>query len=165
MIEIKPASIGDIPLIRQLAGITWEATYSSILAGDQIAYMLGLFYSEQSLRDQMEKGHQFLLLHSDHIPAGFASFAVQSNLFPLTYRIHKIYIDPAQQGKGLGKNLLDQIIHEVKAKHAVTLELNVNRNNKALGFYQKIGFVVRKEEDIAIGQGYFMNDYVMELVL
>jgi ribosomal protein S18 acetylase RimI-like enzyme len=39
--------------------------------------------------------------------------------------------------------------------------LNVNRNNKALGFYQKFGFVILREEDIDIGNGYFMNDYIM----
>jgi len=41
----------------------------------------------------------------------------------------------------------------------------VNRQNNAKNFYEKLGFVVIKEEDIDIGNGYFMNDYVMEMML
>jgi ribosomal protein S18 acetylase RimI-like enzyme len=43
--------------------------------------------------------------------------------------------------------------------------VNVNRHNKALHFYEKYGFKIIREEDIDIGEGYFMNDYVMELKL
>ena len=45
------------------------------------------------------------------------------------------------------------------------LELNVNRHNDAFHFYTKLGFSISKEEDNDIGEGYFMNDYVMEKVL
>jgi hypothetical protein len=39
----------------------------------------------------------------------------------------------------------------------------VNRYNKAKGFYEKLGFKVIGKEDIDIGNGYLMNDYVMQL--
>ncbi len=42
------------------------------------------------------------------------------------------------------------------------LQLNVNRSNKARFFYEKLGFNVVREEDIDIGNNYFMNDFVME---
>jgi hypothetical protein len=38
---------------------------------------------------------------------------------------------------------------------------NVNRYNNALAFYQKLGYEILKEEDIDIGEGFFMNDFVM----
>jgi diamine N-acetyltransferase len=41
-----------------------------------------------------------------------------------------------------------------------TVDLNVNRHNKAKSFYEKMGFVVAYEEDIPIGS-YWMNDYAM----
>ncbi|MGZ8545109.1 MAG: GNAT family N-acetyltransferase, partial [Flavisolibacter sp.] len=47
-------------------------------------------------------------------------------------------------------------------KGATVLRLNVNRNNSARSFYEKLGFEMIGEEDIDIGNGYFMNDYVME---
>jgi len=33
---------------------------------------------------------------------------------------------------------------------------------KAKNFYEKLGFVVIEEKDFDIGNGHFMNDYVME---
>jgi ribosomal protein S18 acetylase RimI-like enzyme len=59
--------------------------------------------------------------------------------------------------------LLYHIIGEIKKTGATSLQLNVNRHNKALHFYEKQGFKIIRKEDINIGSGYFMNDYVMEL--
>ena len=50
----------------------------------------------------------------------------------------------------------------MKAKGGTTLQLNVNRQNNAKEFYEKMGFAVIGEEDIDIGSGYYMNDYIME---
>ena len=72
---------------------------------------------------------------------------------------------PAQQGKSIGKLLLHHVIDLVKAKGAKTLLLNVNRNNKAKEFYEHLGFKVISEEDIDIGEGYFINDYIMSYKL
>jgi len=45
----------------------------------------------------------------------------------------------------------------------VMVELNVNRFNNARWFYEKIGFRVVRDEVIDIGQGFVMDDHVMEL--
>ena len=76
--------------------------------------------------------------------------------------MHKLYVNTDIQGKGLGKALLNAVIEEIKLLHAGTLILNVKRDNTAINFYKKLGFSVTREEDIDIGNGYFMNDYVME---
>jgi len=55
------------------------------------------------------------------------------------------------------------VVNSVKGMSATSLTLNVNRHNKARFFYEKYGFVIIGEEDIDIGEGYFMNDYIMEL--
>lgn len=41
--------------------------------------------------------------------------------------------------------------------------INVNRNNKALHFYERKGMKKLREGDFAIGNGYYMNDYIMGL--
>jgi Acetyltransferases len=82
---------------------------------------------------------------------------------PGIYKLHKIYVLPYNQGKGTGKFVITEIIRAISRKGGKGLQLNVNRNNKAKDFYEKMGFVVIREEDIDIGNGYFMNDYVMEI--
>jgi diamine N-acetyltransferase len=156
---IRDASVNEIPVIRQLAEAVWPQTYASILTPAQIGYMMQLIYSEASLQQQMASGHQFILLYEDEVPAGFASFSAYE---PGIYKLQKIYVVQRLQGKGAGKFLIDHIITAILRKNARVLRLNVNRFNNAKTFYEKRGFSVIGEEDIAIGNGYYMNDYVME---
>jgi ribosomal protein S18 acetylase RimI-like enzyme len=41
----------------------------------------------------------------------------------------------------------------------------VNKANTAQYFYKKLGFVVQKEAVFEIGNGFVMDDYIMELSL
>ena len=177
MNRVSKAGSESISIIQDLAERTWKVAYSSIISPQQMKYMLDLFYSETSLQKQMQEGHQFIIAKeksqllayrgnpANNTVIGFASYAVKSAEESNTYRLHKIYIDPNHQGKGIGKLLIGYIINDISSYNAANLELNVNRNNKALDFYQKIGFKIIKEEDIDIGNGFFMNDYVLNLVL
>ena len=45
------------------------------------------------------------------------------------------------------------------------MELNVNRFNPAKRFYERHGFQVVRDEVIAIGNGYVMDDHVMQRAL
>jgi len=157
MLNIRIAGITDIPLIRELTLRIWPETYSPILSEKQIVYMLDMMYSEASLTSQFNNGHTFILTYKGDEPVGFASW---SGPIDTIFRLHKIYILPQQQGSGIGKYMIDYIVNALK-RDDYCLELNVNRYNKAKFFYEKLGFEVYREEDIDIGSGYFMNDYVL----
>lgn len=159
MLSIKDARAGNIPLIRELTFKIWPQTYAAILSQKQIDYMLEMMYSESSLKKQMDEGAQFIFVYDNEEPVGFASF---QEIQPSVYKLHKIYILATQQGKGTGRFVIDYIIKEIKQKAATALQLQVNRHNKAKTFYEKLGFTVIEEADFDIGNGYFMNDYVME---
>lgn len=165
MVSVIKVGAESIPEIQQLADITWKQAYTSIISPAQMKYMLDLFYSKSSLQKQMQEGHQFIVAEENNKAVGFASYAPKSVNELYVFRLHKIYINPNQQGKGVGKLFINFIINDIKPKKGTGLELNVNRNNKALHFYQKLGFKITREEDIDIGEGYFMNDYVLMLAL
>lgn len=160
MTIIRDAVIEDIPIIRQLANDIWPDTYGAILSEAQLAYMLEMIYSSRALESQMREGHRFLVLEEEGVPKGFADFGPIDP--PGTFKLHKIYVLPASQGKGWGRMLLAKVIELVGILEASALQLNVNRYNKARHFYEKLGFRVVREDDIDIGQGYFMNDYIMQ---
>lgn len=167
MIHIYQAGIGDIPIIQRIAYQTWPVTFEHILSMEQLTYMLDMMYSSVSLARQIhQKGHLFLLAGIEEQDAvGFAAFEINYQGLPVT-KIHKIYILPASQGKGLGKSLFERITQESVEKGNSRLSLNVNRNNtKALEFYQNSGFEVVGEEDLPIGQGYMMEDFILEKIL
>ena len=160
--QIRNADRTDVHVISTLAHAIWPETYGSILGQDQLQYMLRMMYSEESLKKQMEEeDHHFLLALMNAETVGFASYSHAQKAG--TYKVHKLYVHPMLHGHGFGKRLLDRIIKDIKPTGASKLQLNVNRNNRAINFYEKYGFKKIGEEDIAIGEGYFMNDFVMEM--
>ena len=163
MTNILKADINDLQTIQNLARKIWPFAYGEILSVDQLEYMLDKFYAIDSLTAQMKlSGHEFYLaLNIDH-PAGFMSVG-KSPGDPSVYILHKIYVLPELQGKSIGKSLLNFAIEKTRMEGGKALQLNVNRHNKAFHFYKKNGFETILEEDIDIGNGYFMNDYRMEL--
>jgi ribosomal protein S18 acetylase RimI-like enzyme len=107
-----------------------------------------------------EEQHIFLIAELNEEPVGFASYSETEE--PGIYKLQKLYVRSDIQGKGLGKALLDEVLNIVTGLKATALQLNVNRYNKAKSFYEKFGFKIIREENIDIGNNYFMNDYIME---
>ena len=164
-IRIRTATPADIPVIRQIAHRTWPVTFAGILTAAQLDYMLDWMYSPPSLQRQMtELDHRFLLADLDGQPAGFCAYELNYQAAPET-RIHKIYLLPEAQGRGLGRALFDFVRELALEARQKALILNVNRENRAVEFYRHYGFAVIGTEDIDIGEGFFMNDYVMRLAL
>jgi diamine N-acetyltransferase len=162
MITITAAKISDIKQIQKIVDITWPITYGEILSKEQLEYMLGLFYSDEALSDQYNKKEQlFYLISDDEVNIGFIGIEHHYKDKAIT-KIHKIYLLPETQGKGIGKKVIDLIEKLALENKSKALSLNVNRFNSALGFYKKIGFEVIDEVNIDIGNGYLMEDYVME---
>ena len=157
--SIKKAATGDISLIRELTFKVWPQTYAGILSRQQIDYMLEMMYSEAALKKQMEDNCQFIFVYEDDEPVGFASY---QEIKPSIWKLHKIYVLLSQQGKGTGKFMIDHIIKQIQQRGATSLELQVNRDNKAKGFYERLGFAEKETISLDIGNGFFMNDYIME---
>ncbi len=160
MYSIRQATINDLGTIQQIAETTWWATYSPILEKEQISFMLGEIYSDEKISSQLKNNTQtYLLLTESARPVAFAAYSPREE-DPDIYKLHKIYCLPETQGKGYGRILIDAVEKKTIEAGKSTLDLNVNRHNKAKNFYEKMGFAVAYEEDIPIGP-YWMNDYVM----
>ena len=161
MIEIYPATPEDLTTIKNLAYRIWPATYGAILSEKQLAYMLDLFYDEKALRQNLADNHHFILIKENEVSVGFADYELQYQNEAVT-RIHKIYLLPETQGKGLGKKMIQYVENKAIDANNVKLSLNVNRFNKAKDFYERQGFNVVFEEDVELDFGYLMEDYRME---
>lgn len=165
MIKIVTATTEDYKIIQDIAYQTWPIAYGEILSKAQLDFMLKAFYNEESLNDSVaNKGHHFILAKEGEEVLGFASYEHHYNQNNQT-KIHKIYILPQTQGKGIGKKLIDFVEEVARENGSTELSLNVNRFNKALFFYQKLGFQIVSEIDIELDHGYLMEDFVMEKIL
>ena len=160
MYTIRTATVKDVETIIQIADETWWVTYSPILEKEQITFMLNEIYSADKITKQIETGAQtFILLLEGEEPVAFAAYSPREENADI-YKLHKLYCLPKTQGKGYGKVLINEVVQRTTDAGKKVLELNVNRYNNAKTFYEKMGFAVASEEDIAIGP-YWMNDYVM----
>lgn len=125
--------------------------------------MLDRFYSDDALKQQIQVGQHFFICEDQHKATGFASFTCMDDLHA---KLNKLYILPQQQGRGIGSLLLGVVKDKARAAGITTLLVNVNiHNRQAIEFYNRTGFSLLKSEDIAIGNGYYMNDHVLQLPL
>jgi diamine N-acetyltransferase len=159
MFSIEKASVNDIPLVRELTYKVWPQTYAGLLSQEQIDYMLEMMYSPSSLEKQMKEGARFLFVYDEKEPVGFASY---QEMEPGIYKLHKIYVLPSHQRRGLGRFVIDHIMNEIQQRKAKALQLQVNRHNNARDFYERLGFTAIDEINLDIGNGFFMRDYIME---
>jgi diamine N-acetyltransferase len=162
MITITQASESQLPIIRQIAEQTWPTAYSAIISPEQIQWMLEWMYNLPELTQQYHAGTLFFIAMQNQVPLGMASISpVKEGIC----KLNKLYVLPSTQKTGAGKLLLHTAIQAAAEQHATHVQLQVNRANPAVGFYQKQGFVIIAEEDFDIGNGFFMNDYIMQLTL
>lgn len=166
MIQIRKTLLEELPIVREIAHQTWPDTFAGILSPPQIEYMLNMMYNLKTLESQLlEKDQVFLLAEEKGKFLGFAAYELNFSKGEKA-KLHKIYVLPSGQGKGLGKKLINEVSNQAKSNDQKSLLLNVNKfNQPAIDFYTYLGFKERYREVIDIGNGYVMDDVVMELNL
>ena len=155
----RKAQLSDIPCIRSLAEKSWWHHYPSIISEEQIRYMLDLMYGETALHEQLGKGQDFYLFgKEENDPEGFISLSVLDEQEAF---LHKFYISPEAQGKGLGAAAFERLLRENASINCIRLTVN-RQNFKSINFYFKLGFHIERVADFEIGNGFVMNDFVMK---
>ncbi len=164
--KILAATTEDIDLLHRLGDEAFSDTYRDILSPAQLEYMLEIMYSLKSLEEQIVRlGHQYFIAYLDGAPIGYLSIEREGEGL---YHIQKIYLLRVARGTGVGRSLLSfafEYIRSICPEGECRAELNVNRENPAIGFYEKMGMHIARSGDFDIGGGYFMNDYIMAIDL
>lgn len=162
MTGLKLCSKEDLPRIAELARAIWLSYYTDFLPHEQIEYMLNKFYSDKSLLEQNKEGQEFYEITDDGKVIGFTSFSRKDSN---DFFIHKLYLLSESRKKNTGTRVLDLLLSKFRAKASgsdINIRLTVNRQNfKAINFYFKNGFQIEQVADFDIGNGWFMNDFVM----
>jgi ribosomal protein S18 acetylase RimI-like enzyme len=166
--QIRLAKTEELHILEQLARQIWPNTYATIISPAQIEFMLDLMYSFDTLRTQKEQGHEFYIISNHVQDIGFLALewiddSQQSGSAQL--KINKLYVLHEFQGKGIGTTLLKKAKARASETQCKVIFLQVNKANSAKNFYLKLGFQVREEAIFNIGNGFVMDDYIMELPL
>ena len=161
MISLRKATENDVELIRDLAKKSWNSAYKKILSQTQIDYMLAEMYSSEIISSQLSNpDYHYYIIEVDSISAGFIGFEIhyQKN----TTKLHRIYLLEEFKGKGLGKEALNFMKEKVAESSDSRIILNVNIDNPAKKMYESQGFRVFHKEAFDIGNGFVMDDFLME---
>jgi GNAT superfamily N-acetyltransferase len=157
MLSFRPATEADIPALGELARKIWCKWYITIITQAQIDYMLERSYSAEGLKKQMtvENSH-FSLAYVGEELVGYASVQTTDGK---SYFLDKFYVDTEKHKQGIGGKFL-AYLEEIYTPEIIRLRVN-RRNFVAINFYFRNGFVIEKVDDLTIGEGYSMDDFIM----
>jgi len=162
---IKPVNSPlDIHLVAHLAHKIWNQHYVSIIGQRQVDYMLDKFQDADAIKNQIENGYEYYMIFHKKNPCGY--LALVSNTIEKKMMISKIYIDSDFRNLKLGSQLMEFTIEETKKRAFKCIWLTVNINNfKSIEWYKNKGFSIKEKIKIDIGNGFVMDDYLMEMPL
>jgi ribosomal protein S18 acetylase RimI-like enzyme len=158
---IKVTNIEDLLRIEQLARTIWPSTFKDIITTEQIDFMLNWMYSLQQMQKEIKLGTIYELVYYENKTIGFCGYTKHSNINAI--KMDKIYILPENQGMGIGSKVISHICEYTKEQgfHSVVLAVN-KKNSSAINAYKKNRFKIIESVKNDIGNGFFMDDYIME---
>jgi ribosomal protein S18 acetylase RimI-like enzyme len=162
MIEIvRVVTVSQIESVSALAAEIWREHYTPIIGAAQVDYMLEKFQSVEAVKNQIDRNELiYYLLYTDQQPAGYFAVQIKSDEVFLS----KLYVASHKRKLGLAKNAIDfiKIIAENNCLKRISLTINKN-NNEALAAYERLGFKNEKAIVTDIGNGFYMDDFVLIL--
>lgn len=162
-IAIRPLAASQIGTLTRLASDIWHTHYPGIISTEQIDFMLKHRYDPTVIANTL-KSQNWDVAWMGNEMVGFAnSFADSSEA---CWKLDKLYVHPLYQHRGIGGALLEAVKRHARQSSANRLILRVNKHNAiALAAYAKYGFKVYGEHLLEIGNGFVMDDYLLELNL
>lgn len=160
--QFRPvASSAEIDKVVSLAKIIWTEHYAPLIGQEQVAFMLANFHSKQAIEAEIEdEGFNFFLLENGGKDVGYLSFSLRESALFLS----KLYVLSSERGQGNGKSALEFLCDQAKQSNRQKISLTVaKKNSGSIAAYEKIGFWKTGEKKSDIGEGYFMDDFTMEL--
>ncbi len=153
----------DLKQVYNLASEIWNDNYQNIISQQQIDYMLNMMYSEESLKNDLNKNFVWEFVSFNNEIIGYLSYVIQEDNRVF---LSKIYLKTTYQGLGFGKKLLNRVKDYAKKNKCVAVYLTVNINNtKGIRAYKNSDFKIIKSQITDIGNNYVMDDYVFEYQL
>jgi diamine N-acetyltransferase len=157
---LSVASAAEVARVAALAREIWTEHYTPLIGSGQVEYMLATIQSADSIVQQMREGLEYQLLLANDEDAGY--FAVRPDLPSQTLFLSKLYVRREMRGRALATRALEWMGGRARQLGLRAIRLTVNKRNCAVQVYLRMGFEVKEDVVTPIGEGYVMDDYLME---
>lgn len=149
----------DVEWVTELANEIWQEYYIEIITQEQIDYMLKKFQSVEAILKQIEEGFEYYLMVVNGVRIGYVSIKQEEHQLFLS----KFYIQRDERGKGFASQAMAWLTDICKQRNLQYIWLTVNRHNElAKAVYEKKGFRLLRTEIADIGNGFVMDDWIMQ---
>lgn len=149
-----------VDLTSKFASEVFIDYYNDLIGNKQAAYMAGLFLSPEAIKELINKGAIFKLMLENNEPQGFIEYLLEDEKVFLS----KLYVRKDLRRTGIGKTMLEDCIKYAKQNDRHSIYLTVNKGNKnSIDIYNHLGFKQIDSVVNDIGNGYVMDDYIMQL--
>lgn len=154
----------ELCLVATLAEKIWHECFVGIISLEQIGYMVEKFQSYNAMKDQIEnQGYYYLAVHDDDDICGYIAVKPEKDD---RFFLSKLYLRKDKRGQGIASKMLERVFEEAKNSGKSRVYLTVNKHNDhAVRVYEKTGFQTVECVVTDIGNGFVMDDYVMEYKL
>jgi Sortase and related acyltransferases len=154
------ADAHDAPLISAMANEICFKYYNPIVDNSLVKYYVETFQSEEAVHRQIAKEgylYSFILYNGEKV--GYYSVHPENDRMLMS----KLYLKEEHRGKGLGSKAIDEILEYGRGIGVNSVYLHVNKNNiPSINIYKTKGFEIVKYDDSEIGDGFRLDDYIME---
>ncbi|MDC7745942.1 GNAT family N-acetyltransferase [Rhizobium binxianense] len=149
---VRTAGERDLEKVRALLVDSFHATYDGIHGAARVAELAAHLFSPAALKARLVRKDAEFLVADDGRNIGGMGYAAMSEALTKTVMLHLLYVSPALQRQGIGRDLFAEL--ETCFPDAEIMRLEVEpRNAAAIAFYLSHGFTeVGRNENSGAGQ-------------
>lgn len=158
----KATTEEDLHKIAELAEIIWHQHFTPIIGKEQVIYMVDKFQSFPALKEQLTSGYEYYRIFDQDDFCGYCGIHPENGKLFLS----KLYLKKEARGRHLASqtfNFLKQLCRE-RGLSAIWLTCN-KHNDNTLAVYRHLGFKTVDTQVADIGNGFVMDDYIMEVTI
>lgn len=150
----------QIQRLASLAREIWTQHFTPIIGAAQVEYMLSNLQSAKAMAAQIQdEGYIYVIAHDQGQDLGYCAILPQEGGAFLS----KLYVKQSARGQGLSRKLLAFALQSGGCPSPARLWLHVNKHNgHTIEVYSHMGFEIIRSEVGDIGNGFVMDDYIMQ---
>lgn len=147
-----------------LAETIWIEHYTSLIGSAQVAYMIEKFQSVPAITEQIRQGYRYYLMQCGGISVGYTAILLEPMekfLF-----LSKIYVEKSYCGRHFTSQTVAALKEICRKEGLEKIWLTVNKgNHTSIAVYEHLGFIKVRDVMTEIGEGYVMDDHIMEATI